>query len=270
MILSFCISFLLGIYSFTISDGVVPEKEYNYEADYFSTDGFGNLYIVQNSELIKININDNTKAVFSNISSGAITSIDPSDPFRILVYYKDFNKVLFLDKNLTEITSPISLDDKGIFNTVSVCQSVNGGFWVLDQNTAQLIYINKSLNIVKKSAVIQEIYDQNTDTKQAFMLEKNDYIYVGFENAGVMQFDSYGVYIKTFPLINSANFQVIDNIIVYYSQGKLNYYNTQNYKEESLKIPVENIVRAAVEGNKLFVQTKKKILVYNLNKIKEQ
>jgi hypothetical protein len=269
MILSFCISFLLGIFSFTISDGINPEKEYNYKADFFSTDGFGNLYVVQNSELIKINIKNNKKLVYSNFSSGKISSIDPSDPFRILVYYKDFNRILFLDKNLTEIMSPISLDDKGIFNAVSVCQSVNGGFWVLDQNSAQLLYLDKHLNIVKKSAVIEEIFDQNTDTKQAFMLEKNDYIYVGFENAGLMQFDSYGVYIKTFPLINFTNFQVIDNIIVYYSEGKLNYYNTQNYQEESVKIPIENIKKANIEGNKLFVQTEKKILVYNLNKLIE-
>ncbi len=269
MILSFCISLLLGIFSFTISDGIIPEKEYNYKADFFSTDGFGNLYIVQNSELIKINTNDNKKLVYSNFSSGKISSIDPTDPFRILVYYKDFNKILFLDKNLTEIMSPITLDDKGIYNVISVCQSVNGGFWVLDQNSAQLLYLDRSLNIVKKSAVIEEIYDQNTDTKQAFMLEKNDYIYVGFENTGVMQFDSYGVYIKTFPLFNFTNFQVIDNIIVYYSEGKLNFYNTQNYQEESLKIPVENIVRTVIEGNRLFVQTVKKILVYNLNKLIE-
>ncbi len=269
MILSFCISLLLGIFSFTVSDGIIPEKEYNYKADFFSTDGFGNLYIVQNSELIKINTESNKKWIYSNFSSGKISIIDPSDPFRILVYYKDFNKILYLDKNLTEIMSPISLDDKGIYNAISVCQSVNGGFWVLDQNSAQLLYLDKSLNIVKKSAVIQEIYDQNTDTKQAFMLEKNDYIYVGFENAGVMQFDSYGVYIKTFPLSNFANFHVIDNVIVYYSEGNLNYYNTQNYQEKSLKIPTENVVRIAVEGNKLFVQTEKKILVYNLSKLKE-
>jgi len=269
MILSFCISFLLGIFSFTISDGIIPEKEYNYEADFFSTDGFGNLYIVQNSELIKINTKDNKKLVYSNFSSGRISSIDPTDPFRILVYYKDFNRILFLDKNLTEIISPISLDDKGIYNVVSVCQSVNGGFWVLDQNSAQLLYLDKHLNIVKKSAVIKEIFDQNTGANQAFMLEKNDYIYVGFENAGVMQFDSYGVYIKTFPSINIANFQVIDNVIVYYSDGKLYYYNTQNYQEENVKIPIENIKKVTIEGNKLFVQTEKKILVYNLNKLKE-
>jgi len=265
MIQSFCIYFLLGIFSLATTDVIIPEKEYNYEADFFTTDGFGNLYIVQNSELIKINTSNNKELVYSNFSSGKISSIDPSDPFRILVYYKDFNRILFLDKNLTEIMSSISLDDKGIYNALSVCQSVNGGFWVLDQNSAQLLYLDKSLNIVKKSAVIQEIFDQNTDTKQAFMLEKNDYIYMGFESAGVMQFDSYGTYIKVFPIIKFVNFQLIDNVIVYFSEGKLNFYNTQNYQEESVKIPIENIYKAEIQGNKLFVQVKKKILVYNIN-----
>jgi len=101
------------------------------------------------------------------------------------------------------------------------------------------------------------------------MLEKNDYIYVGFKNAGLMQFDSYGVYIKTFLSIKSTNIQVIDDFIVYYTEGKLNYYNTQNYQEKSVEIPIENIKKAAIEGNKLFVQTEKKILVYNMNKLIE-
>ena len=268
MTLSFFISVLVA-FSWLNPADIVPEKEYNYKADFFSTDGFGNIYIVQNSQLVKINTDNDKKLVYSNFSSGEISIIDPSDPFRILVYYKDFNKIVFLDKNLTEIMSPVALYDKGFYNVISVCQSVNGGFWVLDQNSGQLLYFNRSLNIIKKSSVIPEIYDQNTDTKQAFMLEKNDYIYVGIENTGVLQFDSYGVYIKTFPVAKSAEFQVIDNMIIYYKEGMLNYYNTKNYTEDSIKLPVENSVRSLIEGNRLFIQTEKQILVYNLNKLKE-
>lgn len=269
MILSFLISVLLSFFLWINPAGIIPEKVYNYKADFFSTDGLRNLYIVQNSQLVKINTDNNKKLVYSNSSLGEISIIDPSDPFRILVFYKDFNKIVFLDKNLTEITSPVILDDTEYYNVLSVCQSINGGFWVLDQNSGQLLYFNKSLNILKKSSVIPEIYDQNTEGIQAFILEKNDYIYVGIENAGILQFDNYGVYIKSFPIANSVEFQVVDNVIIYYKEDKLNYYNTKNYTEESIKLPVENTVRSAIEGSRLFIQTEKKILVYNLNKLKE-
>ncbi len=133
--------------------------------------------------------------------SGKITDVDVSDPFRTLLFYRDFNKIIFLDKNLSEITSPIVLDDLGYYNVLSVCQSVNGGFWIFDQSLSSVIYIDKNLNTIKKSSQLSDLIGQEMDQKQVFMLEKNDYIYLGVSGEGILLFDSYGTYIKTFPIV---------------------------------------------------------------------
>ena len=107
MINTVLVSVLISLLSFYTQPEFILEKEYDIKADFISTDQLGNFYIIKNSELIKNNANNNQTLRYSNNLFGKISSIDASDPFRILVFNKDFNKIVFLDKNLTEITSPV-------------------------------------------------------------------------------------------------------------------------------------------------------------------
>lgn len=241
------------------------EKELKYKSEFFTVDQLGFLYLIQNTEIKKIDFNQNKERSYGNSIAGKITDVDVSDPFRTLVFYRDFNKILFLDKNLSEITSPIVLDDLGYYNVISVCQSVNGGFWIFDQSLSSIIYIDKNLNTIKKSTRLSDLIGQNMDQKQVFMLEKNDYIYLGVSGEGILLFDSYGTYLKTFPLLNTGKFQVNNGIISYSKDGKLYFYNTKSFNEEKRTLPLQNTKQVMIENKKLFIQTEGKIFIYKLN-----
>lgn len=265
MLISFIISILVSIIFSVSQPGYVFEKELDYKADFFTSDQLGNLYIIKNAELKKVDFENNKEKNYSNSLFGKISTVDVSDPFRTLLYYKDFNKIVFLDKNLSEIISPIILDDLGYYNVLSVCQSVNGGFWLFDQSLSQLVYVDKSLNTVKKSSQLSDLLGQNIEQKQVFMLEKNDYIYLGINGEGVLLFDNYGTYLKTFPLLNSGVFQVSNGIISYYKEGKLYFYNTKNFTEEHIPLPKHDCKQVRIENNRLLIQTKEKIFIYQLD-----
>ncbi|MFC2104676.1 hypothetical protein ACFLS4_04910, partial [Bacteroidota bacterium] len=216
MLISIVLSIITSIIFSVSQPEFTLEKELNYKANYFTIDQLGYLYIVSNSELRKVDIKSNQEKNYSNSLLGKIHSVDVSDPFRTLLFYKDFNKIEFLDKNLSQITSAINLDDLGYYNVSAICQSVNGGFWIFDQSLDQLVYIDKNLKTVKKSVQLTDMIDQNADQEQVFMLEKNDYIYMGISGEGILLFDNYGTYIKTFPLLNIEVFQVNNGTISYY------------------------------------------------------
>lgn len=261
-----CILSILASMIFSVSQpGYVLEKELDYKADFFTSNQLGNLYIIKNTELKKVDFENNQEKNYSNSLFGKISTVDVSDPFRTLLFYKDFNKIVFLDKNLSEIISPIILDDLGYYNVLSVCQSVNGGFWLFDQSLSQLVYIDKNLNTVKKSSQLSDLLRQNIEQKQVFMLEKNDYIYLGINGEGVLLFDNYGTYLKTFPLLNSGVFQVSNGIISYYKEGKLYFYNTNNFTENNITLPKHDCIQVRLENKRLFIQTKEKIFIYKLN-----
>lgn len=239
-------------------------KEIKHTYSQFSTDPFGNIYFITNSELIKTDFRTNQKFNYSNNLFGKITSIDLSDPLRILLYNKDFNKISFLDNRLAEITSTVSINDLGYYNVAAVCQSNSGGFWIFDQNLNELIYFNKNLEQQKKSSQVSSLFDPEKEISEIFMLEKNDYIYLGIKDQGVLLFDVYGTYIKTFPIADIEDFQVLNSKIVYYANSKLILYNTLNFTAEVLDLPIEKALDVRIEQNKLFILTKDKVVVYRL------
>ena len=265
MIISFICSILINTLAFNSQPEFIVENEYDYIADFFTIDPIGNIYLVKNSGLIKIDTETNQKTTYSNLLLGNIASVDVSDPFRILVFHRDFNKIVFLDKSLSEIVSPISLDKLDYYNVSAVCQSNNGGFWIFDQSLNQLVYFDKNLIKQKTSSQISLILDENIELTQAFMLEKNDYIYLGIIGEGVLLFDNYGTYIKTFPLSELKSFQVNDGNIVFRRNGEMITYNTNNFTEKSFTLPIEDCLESKLERNKLFLQTKDKVIVYRLN-----
>lgn len=243
----------------------VFEKKLEYKADFIAVDKLGFLYLVNSTGIKKIDLENKIEENYSNILFGKINTIDISDSFKTLIFYKEFNKVEFLNKNFTSIGSPIQLDDLAYYNVLSVCQSASGGFWIFDQSLSQLLYIDSNRKTLNRSSQLTGLLGQNIDQKQVYMLEKNDYIYLGIEGEGILLFDSYGTYIKTFPLHNAGIFQVNNEIISYNFNGELYFYDTKDFTERSMILPKHECEQVLVEKGRLFVKTKKNVFIYKLN-----
>jgi hypothetical protein len=258
LVLSICASILI---SFPQTE-IRIEQELNYKAEYFTVDQLGYLYLVNGAELKKIDLKTKKEKSFSNTLSGNIHSIDASDPFQTLLFYKDFNMIEWIDKDLGPIASAISIDKLGFYQVAAVCQSVNGGFWLFDQSLYQIVFIDKNLKIANRSTQFSEMIDQNTALNQVLMLEKNDYIYLGINGNSILLFDSYGTYIKTYPINYSRDFQVINGTIVFYNNQKLKFYSTENYSEKEMLLPKQKIRQVKLENKRIFMLTNEKILIY--------
>ncbi|MFH2096168.1 MAG: hypothetical protein ABIJ16_10720, partial [Bacteroidota bacterium] len=110
-------------------------KKIQTEGGSFVTDHLGNLYTVDGLKFAKYNPDGEETAHYSNAYYGEISYADVTDPYRILLYYRDFNQILFLDKELSEIASPIFLSDLSVEQATIACTSNRGGFWVYDRQT---------------------------------------------------------------------------------------------------------------------------------------
>ncbi len=245
----------------------VLEKVLDYKAEFITVDQLGYLYIINGSKLKKFDFENELEKNYSNTLSGRINTIDASDSFKTLIFYKEFNTIEFLSKNFSPITSPIQLDNLGYYNVLSACQSVGGGFWIFDQSLSQLVYIDKNRNTVIRSSQLSELVGQNIEQDQVYMLEKNDYIYLGISGVGVLLFDSYGTYIKTFPLLHIDVFQVNNKIISYCYKGELYFYNTNNFSESHFTLPKHDCKQVVIKEEKLFVLTEEKIFIYQLKNL---
>ena len=190
-------------------------------------DDFGNTYVITKSEILKYNVTGELIKSFSTKRYGSIDFVDVTNPLKILVYYKDFQQIIFLDNQLTASSNMISLETIGLEQTSLVCTSANNSFWLYNkQNNSLLRYSEKSQQLVKIDN-LKRVLD--IDIKPNFMKEKSNYLYLNCPNEGILVFDIYGSFLKTIPIKNITEFDIQNSNVFYFKNKTLNEYSSQTF-----------------------------------------
>lgn len=244
------ITILLGT-SFTGDYQLVKSVEV--QGNMYGSDPMGNVYAVKDNTLKKFSNGYVQSADYTNTFLGNIHSIDVSDPLRILIFYKDYNQVVWVDNFLSEILSPIRLDDMGIDQVELVCSSSQGGFWVFNSLNNQVQYFDVNLKLVHESPSLNIL--TGPDISPTFMIEKSRTLYLNVPGTGVLVFDRFGNYSKTLPVEVPSSFQVTDQFLYYLKESKLFRYNLRTAETAILDIPVleKGVVGVELQPGFLFI-----------------
>lgn len=229
------------------------------EADYFKIDHLGNFYIVKDSRLIMLNSKGETTFEYSNSLFGDISSIDISDPLRLLLYYRESNQILFLNNKLAEISSPIELDDVDIYSSHIVCNSSQNKIWVYDSQKLQLLQYNEKMDLTLQGSNLNQIIDDVN--MPDILFEKGNFIYLNIPEIGVLIFDSFGTYYKTFPKKDIIAFQVIEDYYYYQIDNSFFSYNYKKFEEKEL-LNTDNSTLIIKHEQAYYVLINNKIAVY--------
>src|SRR5882757_5717359 len=97
-LLGLCFYFAIGAKA---ADSLIHVKAIPISARSLASDELGNVYVVKNdNSLIRYSQNGDSTAFYKSISNGDITTVDASNPLRVLLYYAPFSKVVVLDRML--------------------------------------------------------------------------------------------------------------------------------------------------------------------------
>ncbi len=234
------------------------------KADTILADPLGNLFTISGKTITRYNEKGLKEKNYSSNILGTISYADVSDPFRILLFYKDFNQIVFLDNTLTEISSPIQLDDLSIDQAEIACSSANGGFWVYNTISKQLVYFDRQLKKNHESVYLNSI--MNTEQKPIFLIEKSDYIFMYVPETGILVFDKYGTYFKTLNLGKTEQFQVSDDKIIYLQDHTIFKYDMKFLQTSSAQIPdsIRGVKSITLFQDKIFMQIEESINLYKI------
>ncbi|MEE9463318.1 MAG: hypothetical protein V3V53_15885 [Bacteroidales bacterium] len=213
-------------------------KSVKVDGDRHFSDPMGNVYIIKNNHLVKFVQDYSQAAEYTNLFLGNIHSIDVSDPLRILIYYKDYNQVVWVDNFLSEISSPIWLDNLGVDQAQLVCSSNQGGFWIFNGLNNQLQYFDVNLQFVHESITLNSL--TGPDIQPTYMLEKSRNVYLNVPGFGILVFDLFGNYAKTIPLEIPGEFQVTDQNLYYFKAGELYSFDLLTNSPGKLQLPEED------------------------------
>ena len=203
----------------------------------FKVDILGNIYWTEYNTLKKYSPESRSVIEYTNTFLGEIAKYDVSNPLKILIYYNTQNQILYLDKNLSEIISPLSLDQTNIPEVDAICTSHQGGFWILNPINQRIEHYNQNVSTTIESDTYPELFQK--DNIEIQLEEKNNMLYCFIQNCCLWTFDLYGNFIKKHPLKNVDNIQIINENIFYFYKSTLNKYNINSLEKYTLTTPGE-------------------------------
>lgn len=213
-------------------------------------DAFGNIYVINTNEIIKYNSSGILQKKFSTKRYGKIDFVDAMNPLKILVYYKDFQQLIFLDNQMSASSDVISLESIGYEQTSLVCSSSNNSFWIYDKQNNELSRFDAELKSLVKTGNLKRILD--IDIKPNYMQEHNNYLYLNCPNEGVLVFDIYGTFYKTIPLKNLKEFNVVNGDVFYYDNHSLKQYQAQTFNTIEKQFPDSLISNVIWQNSKIY------------------
>lgn len=231
--------------------------------DFFTTDNLENIYTVEGCVLKKFNITGELLQTFSEKTRGSIYSIDASNPLKILVFYKDFRQIVFLDNTLSITGSPIILDDINIGQPQYACTSYDNNFWVFDQQGYCLKRFDVTLQQTAQSNDLSQLTEKYATP--VYIEEQGNSVYLCDPDNGIVVLDKFGTYNKTLPYKGISSFQPFENAIWYVQKDTLHKYIFKNFETITMELPEKNIHKIRISTDLLFIHTPEGISIYKTN-----
>ncbi|NNM15680.1 MAG: hypothetical protein HKO56_03390 [Bacteroidia bacterium] len=261
MIPGFITYFLIALIS--LGEGQFQQiKQIPVQADFFSTDHVGNVYVLENGVLTKYNPELVSKYTFSRKDRGQIEFIDTTDPLKLLVYYPEFGTIDFLNSDLAD-HSRLELNDFDIYQQTVVCRSHDNGLWVFDPVLRQLYKLDSELQISIRSQSFNQLFSE--EIEPSYLNESEKWLVLADKENGLYVFDRLGVYLKNIRVKNVDNLQVFQDIIVYADDEQIHQHNIITGLDETLAIPgveKEAVKQIRLEQNLLYMLTNTSLIIF--------
>lgn len=191
-------SLIYLIVAFTVADNStsspVPTKEITQAA----ADRYGNIYICDKQyNITKYSPEGQQEEIYSPQRFAEITSFEAWSSINLLLFYKDYQEYVLLDRFLTAKGSATFNPDVVGFARVATL-SYDNNIWLIDDQDFSLkkydikysaLLVNNPLDLVLNP----ETYDI------ASLREYQNNLYANDKNSGILVFDNLGNYKKTIP-----------------------------------------------------------------------
>lgn len=229
------------------------------------TDVLGNLFLIQDGQLKKISPSGDTIAVYNDVKRfGQPSSVDATNPFKTLLYYKPYSTIVILD-NMLAVRGVINLRKNGIFNPTAIGTSYDNKLWVFDDKEFKLKKLNDENRVLFESTDLRLLTGEAPVPQQLFDNEGKVYLYDSL--MGFIVLDYYGAYEKTLHLMNWHSVNVRENHLSGIRNDSLLLYTlkTPNIKEYPLPTSLEGALSASRAGDKLYIRKRNRIDIYKIN-----
>jgi hypothetical protein len=234
----------------------------HHNADHFTTDQLGNVFLWNENFIWMYTNTGDSLAAFNSRKYGAISHVDATNPYEILVFFSDYNLILFLDNYLSNNGKEIDLQSHGYDQISNACKSRANGIWIYDAIQQRAIHLDNSYKKDKETLNLSQWFNERVTPSQ--LLEFNNQLFIGSPQA-VYVFDHFGTFKKKIPLVNVNDFQLVNEELRYMRDSVFCSYSPKDFKETCRTILLPDIENVRIEKNRFYVLQPKKLMVFSTN-----
>jgi hypothetical protein len=211
----------------------------------FEIDQFENIFILnENNKILKYPKSNYANYLeFQKIEYGHVQKILVNNPFRLILFYKDNQKILFLDKNLKELNLHIDLNHLFNESIIDVANASNLLFFISEMNNIFIYDLSRGKIINTKKI------NPSTSSKN---FRNNEYTQIFSNNNQI-------------ALLTSSSMSIFNHQLKLLFHEKKEWANTEN----TILFDHNNFYEYTYKKNQLFLietnnQFNKKLLQTNI------
>lgn len=251
-------------FSFILEEDEWKEiKKISVPADFITTDRLGNLYLYDKNFIHMYNNNGDSITSFNSRRFGEISTVDATDPYKILVFFANYNLIIHLDNYLSLNGEELDLQARDYDQVNLACQSRTVGLWIFDQLRQKAIHLNETFEADKETVNLYQWFGKRISPN--FMFEYNNQLYIVEKESGIYLFDHFGTFKKKIPIIGIGSIQMNDGNISFFKEGKYCMYLERDFKENCEQTPFSDAKNIRIEKNRVYVFTPQETTIFSTN-----
>jgi hypothetical protein len=182
------------------------------QARYAEADQLSNVYLISAQNAVeKYDSSGRQLTRYSNNRLGRAERLDASNPLKILVWYPDFQTLVWLDRNLTEL-GILSLSEAGFAMPAAIAAASDGNLWLYDESLFRLLKVSPEGNVLVESQDFNLLFPKITRVAgikespaeiTAAGAQGNE-VFLMTESDGIHRFNIFGAYLGQWQPHNAA------------------------------------------------------------------
>ncbi|MFL5731022.1 MAG: hypothetical protein ACJ75J_16160 [Cytophagaceae bacterium] len=225
----------------------------------YYADDRGNVY--------KYDQEGNLLLTFSPRKNSDVTLLEAWRNVNILVFYRNYQEFIFLNRFLTE-TPNFILDEEGQDQDKSVgfarlaTFTGDNNLWIIDDDDFSLKKLDLTYNKLIIHTPLELVLDKKTYDFN-FMREYQNLLFVNDKNSGILVFDNLGNYKSKLEFKGLNYFSFQGNSLYFIEDGHIRLYDIYTGEESKIKLPEGKQFQYALLGDKrAYLFTDKSMEVY--------
>lgn len=204
----------------------------------------GHFYVVEGNKITMYAPDGEIEYAYSNYYTIKLHSIDVSNPQKILLFYKQDQKITLLNQYFKTATEPFFLKEKGYENITAACLSADDNVWIFDDSEQKLIKLTDAGEFITQGEKFPK--HAGTPIQSSFMVDYKGKVYIADASKGVLIFDAIGTYQETLPFKGIRQFRIEDGKLYYTLGLKANVYDLKSGKQQTFDMPVKPFKTATI------------------------